>query len=166
MSVDRGLRCLPFFIGNLLPIDRALFGIIFMSKVKVIKLTAFLHGGVIIGSPGDLVEVTPENAVAVQQLLKERGAKIHVGEAPPVPLRGDGTEIDPDDDEDTDDDGKELIDVEDSDSIDSLAIPPRYKAALRDAGLLTVGQLKAAPDLAAVPGMNKKAAANVLALIQ
>jgi hypothetical protein len=138
-----------------------------MKKLKSIQLTSFLYSGKIQGSLGDVIEVTAENEADCKSLLTEKGAKVHEfagADEPPTVAGGEGSEGSEDDGEEGDDENA-LVDIEGTDSVDSLEIAPRYKAALKDAGLVTVAQLKAHADLASVPGLNATIAKKLKALI-
>lgn len=139
-------------------------------KIKSIKLTGFFGSGAIQGSLGDIVEVTPENEEACRQLIKDKGAHAHLVEPTiqPEALKRPLKEADGDEDDEgsESDDDPGLTDIDDSDGVDTLDIAPRYKQALKDAGISTVADVKAASDLAAVPGLNKSVAAKILHQIE
>jgi hypothetical protein len=133
--------------------------------LRKIKLTAFLHSGEIQGSPGDLVDINEGNLAAANRLIKEKGAVPHLVDGAVTKAQLAKTqESDEEDEDDLDDadDNSGLTDVDDAESVDALDIAPRYKAALRDAGLNTIAEAKAHPDLASVAGLNAKVAKKIL----
>ncbi len=134
--------------------------------LRKIRLTAFLHSGEIQGSPGDLVDVNEGNLSAANRLIKEKGAVPHLVDGAVTKAQlakaQESDEDDEDELDDADDDNSGLTDVDDVESVDALDIAPRYKAALRDAGLNTIADAKAHADLASVPGLNAKVAKKIL----
>lgn len=134
--------------------------------LRRIKLTSFLHSGEIQGSPGDLVDVNEGNLAAANRLIKEKGAVPYLVDGSVTKAQLAKTQASDEDDEDdadeSDDDNGGLTDVDDAESVDALDIAPRYKAALRDAGLNTIAEAKAHADLASVPGLNAKVAKKIL----
>ena len=139
--------------------------------LTAIRLTSFLASGVIQGSPGDIVDVTPDNQSACEKLLKEQGAiAIRITEPTkglkPQRANNDNDHDDSDDDAGGNDDGGGLAEVDDTDGVDSLDIAPRYKQALRDAGVNTIAEVRAHADLASVAGLNKAVAAKILKSIE
>lgn len=136
-------------------------------KIKSIKLTGFFGSGEIQGSLGDIVEVTPENEAACRQLIKDKGAHAHLVEPTVEPAKRDpDTVVDGDEEADGESDGDGLAEVDDSDSVDSLEIAPRYKQALKDAGVNTIADVRAHADLASIAGLNKNIAAKILNSIE
>lgn len=134
--------------------------------LRKIKLTAFLHSGEIQGSPGDVIDVNESNLAAANRLVKEKGAVQHLVDGAVTKAQlakgDDPDENDEDDLDDADDDNSGLTDIDDTESVDALEIAPRYKAALRDAGLNTIAEAKAHTDLANLPGLNAKVAKKIL----
>lgn len=134
--------------------------------LRKIKLTAFLHSGEIQGSPGDVVDVNEGNLKAANRLIKEKGAVSYLVDGAVTKAQLAKAEESDDDDGDdldgADDDNSGLTDIDDAESVDALDIAPRYKAALRDAGLNTIAEAKAHADLASVAGLNAKVAKKIL----
>lgn len=129
---------------------------------SAIILTASLSSGKIQGEPGNQIEVTDDNREAAIELYQDRGCRlvldpIKASEAPAV--ASTESESDPE----GDDNGDGLAEVDDADSVDELDIAPRYKAALKEAGINTIAEAKAHADLANVPGLNAKIAEKIKA---
>lgn len=132
-----------------------------------IILTASLSSGKIIGEPGNEIEVTDENREDAIALFCERGCRLVLTPQTPEPPRpaGDADEkVDHDDADNETENGEGLSELEGSDSVDELPIPPRYIAALKDAGIKTVAEAKAHPDLSSIPGISKNIANKIAQL--
>lgn len=134
--------------------------------VEAIVLTAFLGSGQIQGSPGDRIEVTDENRDAVKQLIEDRGCRVVYADAKTSGILTTTTTTavsENDNDNDTDDglsdvlDGAEAVDV-----LSEHKIAARYIAALKEAKLLTIADVRNCTSLAATPGLNEKVAAKIL----
>jgi hypothetical protein len=136
-----------------------------MRTYSKIVLTAWLHSGPIQGQPGLEVEVSDDNREAVVQLVKDRGCRVvwdppeKVGAIAAAPTP-EGSEAD----DEAEGDG--LSALEDSDSVDALEVPPRYIQALKDAGLNTVGAVRTAGDLSAIPSITAAAAKKIAAELE
>jgi hypothetical protein len=130
-----------------------------MRSYSKIVLTAWLGSGAIQGQPGDEIAVTDENRQDVAELVKDRGCRVVYDGAPakPVPAAGD---------EDSEAEGDGLSAVDDADSVDALEVAPRYIQALKDAGLLTIADVKAHGDLAGIPGITPAAAKKIAAELE
>ena len=129
--------------------------------IKSVVLTAFLGSGAIQGSPGDEIQVTDENRADVERLIADRGCQVKYDDRPTVLAATlASTELNSEGD---DDNG--LSDVLDgSASVDILAehkIAARYIAALKEAKLLTIADVRSCEALAATPGLNDKVAAKI-----
>ena len=126
-----------------------------------IILTASLGSGKIQGEPGNRIAVTDENREAAIALFQDGGCRLVLtpkseqAKAEPV------SEPEADTEDDSDDEG--LADLDDSSSVDDLDIAPRYKAALKEAGINTIADAKAHADLASVPGLTAKVAEKIKA---
>lgn len=132
-----------------------------------IRLTTYLLAAGMDAAPGQEIEVTAANAELCQQLLADKLA-VPVGPAAAdtAPAQPDATDGSDGDDEDGN--GNDLSGLSDSDPVTALAehgIHGRYIAALADAGLTTIGQVKAHAALSSVPGISDKAAAAITAAI-
>jgi hypothetical protein len=130
--------------------------------IKSVVLTAFLGSGAIQGSPGDEIPVTDENRADVERLIADRGCQVKYDDSRPTVLAATlaSTELSSEND---DDNG--LSDVLDGGaSVDVLAehkIAARYIAALKEAQLLTIADVRGCEALAATPGLNDKVAAKI-----
>jgi hypothetical protein len=130
--------------------------------IKSVVLTAFLGSGAIQGSPGDEIPVTDENRADVERLIADRGCQVKYDDRPTVLAATlASTELNSDSDDDSG-----LSDVLDgAASVDVLAehkIAARYIAALKEAKLLTIADVRGCEALAATPGLNDKVAAKIL----
>lgn len=128
-----------------------------------IRLTSYLQTADADLLPGTEIEITDENADLCKSLLANHGA---VTVRDPAENAADHSESDGDSG-DSDDD-PELAGLDDNSPITVLAdhgIHGRYIAALTDAGLTTIAQVRAAADLSKVPGISHKAAADIAAVL-
>ena len=135
------------------------WGVLMRSYSKLI-LTSWLGSGTIQGQPGDEIAVTDENRAAAAELVKERGCRV-VFDAEEAGPSGAVASVDGVDGDSDAEDGDGLTEFHDADSVDVLDIAPRYVQALRDAGLKTIGDVKAFGDLLAVPGITAAAAKKI-----
>jgi hypothetical protein len=128
--------------------------------IKSVVLTAFLGSGAIQGSPGDEIPVTDENRADVERLIADRGCQVKYDDQRPTVLAStvESTELSGDEDGGL----SEVLDG--AASVDVLAehkIAARYIAALKEAQLLTIADVRGCEALAATPGLNDKVAAKI-----
>lgn len=130
---------------------------------SAITLTASIGAGLLKGEPGDRIEITDENREAAIALFQDGGCRLVL--IPKAEQAKAETVAEPqaDTDAEGDDSDEGLADIDDSSSVDELDIAPRYKAALKEAGINTIAEAKAHADLANVPGLNAKIAEKIKA---